>query len=234
MNLCGRLLALIGLHSMASAAPAPAGAQPPFEYQVWAADHVVIADSTRAGDGIRYRLNKLLKGDAHKLQSRKDATLDVDDTIWRQLGKRPVTGKRVLLLLKGPRAVPPVHAALEWYVLDARQQFVHAPDDATVRKTLLLADLENLLRRPPFDLGRCGQVTQRSDFVLCSEVLHAGTRSEGRIGRLYRYGAEMTGERKGQIIDTESTGGGTWFIFLGNERPHLWSVSGWDVESNPR
>jgi len=234
MKFIARLLALIGLHSMASAAPAPAGAQPPFEYQLWVADHVVLAVAMKSGERVSYRLERVLKGDANKLRFGDARLLDFDDSMWRLLGRRAVTGDSVLLLLSGPRAAPPTHHALELYLLDTSLRFTHAPDDKSVRRTLMLAEVERMLREPPFDTSRCGRVTLRGEYVLCVDILHGGTRSEGRVGRLYRYGAEMKGERKGQIVDTEPTGGGLKFIFLGNERPHLWSVSGWDLESNPR
>jgi hypothetical protein len=99
---------------------------------------------------------------------------------------------------------------------------------------MTVSDVERMLRAPPFDTRECGRVTVRDEYVLCMEILHGGTRSEGRVGRLYRHGVEMKAARKGQRIDTEPTGGGLQFIFLGDERPHLWSVSGWDLESHPR
>ena len=240
MKFLGRVLALIGLHTMASmasmapAAPAPAGAEPPFEYQLWAADHVVIATALRSGENVSYRLQRLLKGDPATLKFKETQMLDVDDAMWRQLGRRAPAGDSVLLLLRGPRAAPPAHSALELYLLGVKLTFIHAPDDASVRKSLNAADVERMLREPPFDTRGCGRVTLRGEYVLCTEILHGGTRSEGRIGRLYRHGVEVKGERKGQTIDTDPTGGGMKFIFLGNERPLLWTVSGWDLESNPR
>lgn len=234
MKFIARLLALIGLHSMASAAPAPAGAQPPFEYQLWVADHVVLAVALRSGERVTYRLQRVLKGDAGKLRFGEKQLLDVNDAMWRLLGKRAATGDGVLLLLHGPKPAAPMHDVLELYLLDGSSRFTHASDDASVRKTLTVAEVERMLSVPPFDTRNCGRVTLRGEYVLCTEILHGGTRSEGRVGRLYRYGVELKGERKGQIVDTEPTGGGIRFIFLGNERPHLWSVSGWDLESNPR
>ncbi len=232
MKFIARMLALIGMNTAAIAAPA--GAQPPFEYQLWAADHVVLAVALRSGENVGYRLQKVLKGSAATLKFREGQTLDVDDAMWRQLGRRAVTGDSVLMMLRGPRAAAPAHNALELYILDGSLRFTHAADDASVRKTLTAAEVERVLRAPPFDTRGCGRMTLRGEYVLCTEVLHAGTRSEGRVGRLYRYGVELKGEKKGQIIDTEPAGGGIKFIFLGNERPHLWSVSGWDLESNPR
>lgn len=240
MKFIVRLLALIGLQSAAATAQTPAGmqpsagAQPPFEYQLWAADHVVLATALRSGENVGYRLQKVLRGSAATLKFRDGQTLDVDDAMWRQLGRRAVSGDGVLLLLRGPRAAAPAHGALELYILDSGLRFTHAPDDASVRKTLRMADVERMLGAPPFDTRGCGRMTIRGEYVLCTEVLHGGTRSEGRVGRLYRYGVEVKGEKRGQIIDTEPAGGGIKFIYLGNERPHLWSVSGWDLESNPR
>ena len=234
MKFLARLLALIGLHSMVNAAQPPAGAQPPFEYQLWSADHVVLAVAMRSGDKVSYRLQRVLKGDAKTLRFREPQVLDVDDSTWRLLGRQAATGDSVLLMLYGPRSMLPAHTSFELYLFDSRLRFTHAPDDASVRRTLTVAEVENILRAPPFDTSRCGRVTLRGEYVLCTEILHGGTRSEGRAGRLYRYGVELKGERKGQIIDTDPTGGGLKFIFLGNERPHLWSVSGWDLESAPR
>jgi len=234
MKLIARLLALIGMHTAGTATAAPAGAQPPFEYQLWSADHVVQAIVTHSGERVNYRLQSVLKGDAGRLKFREPQILDVDDSMWRLLGRRAASGESVLLMLRGPRAPSPAHTAMELYRFDHRLRFTHAPDDVTVAKTLAVSDVERLLRAPPFDMCNCGRITLRGDYLLCVDILHGGTRSEGRVGRLYRHGVEVKGERKGQIVDTEPTGGGLRFIFLGNERPHLWTVSGWDVESNPR
>jgi len=133
--------------------------------------------------------------------------------MWRLPGRQAATGDGVLLILRGPKATPPARGALELYLLDSSLRFTHAPDDASARRTLTLAEVERLLRAPPFDTRGCGRVTLRGEFVLCTEILHGGTRSEGRIGRPYRYGIELKGGRTGQIIDTEP-GGGLKFIFL--------------------
>lgn len=62
------------------------------------------------------------------------------------------------------------------------------------------------------------------------EVVHAGTRSEGRIGRLFRDGREVHGAPGDRIELTD----GRVLTHLGSERPHLWSVSGWTVAPDPR
>lgn len=61
-------------------------------------------------------------------------------------------------------------------------------------------------------------------YELRVQVLHAGTRSEGRVGHLYRDGREVRGTRPGETVVGPH---GTVYEFLGDERPHLWSVSGW-------
>lgn len=58
-------------------------------------------------------------------------------------------------------------------------------------------------------------------------VQRAGTRSEGRIGRLYATGQEVRSE-PGATISTGPDG--PEFVFLGDERPHLWSLSGWAIQ----
>jgi hypothetical protein len=212
------------------AVTACAAAQPPFEYQLWTANHVVIATALRSGENVGYRLQRVLKGNPATLKFREAQTLDVDDAMWRQLGRRAVTGDSVLLLLNGPRAMPPAHSALELDLLNAKLQFTHAQEDAGVRKTLSITDVERMLREPPFDTRSCGRITLRGEYLLCTEVLHAGTRSEGSIGRLYRHGAEIKGEQKEQAVNVDPTGGSATFIFRGNERPYLWSVSGWQMD----
>ncbi len=234
MKLLTRLLAMIGMHVLPAVAQTQAGAQPPFEYQLWAADHVVTAVTLRSGERVSYRVQRVLKGNAGSLRYREPQVLDIDDAMWRLLGRRAETGESALLLLRGPQAAAPAHGVLEYYVLGTGSRFMHAPDDASVRKALSVNDVERLLRAPPFDTRTCGRITLRGEYLLCVDILHGGTRSEGRSGRLYRHGVEVKGERTGQIIDTEPAGGGLKFIFLGNERPQLWSVSGWDLQSHPR
>ncbi len=77
-------------------------------------------------------------------------------------------------------------------------------------------------------LGR-EEVVGAGRYELRVEVLHAGTRSEGRIGRLYLDGTEVPGGEVGQVVDA----GDRRFTFLGDDRPHLWSTSGWAEEPGP-
>lgn len=72
------------------------------------------------------------------------------------------------------------------------------------------------------------ETTRLGPYELRVEVLHAGTRSEGRVGRLYHGDREIRGGRPGEtiVVDPE----GPVLVYLGEERPHLWSVSGWTVE----
>ena len=67
------------------------------------------------------------------------------------------------------------------------------------------------------------------DLVLRVEVLHAGTRSEGRVGRLFRGDVEVTGHQVGDV----AVDGDVRFRFRGHERPHLWSASGWALDDGP-
>lgn len=71
--------------------------------------------------------------------------------------------------------------------------------------------------------------TRVGPYVLRVEVLHAGTRSEGRVGRLFEGKREVRGARAGETISVDP--GGRVLVFLGDERPHLWSVSGWTIEA---
>lgn len=71
------------------------------------------------------------------------------------------------------------------------------------------------------------------DYELRVRVLHAGTRSEGRVGGLYRGGKTVVAGSVGEVIEVPDAGGTIRFVFLGDERPHLWSVSGWAVQSPP-
>ncbi len=231
MKFMAPLLALIGMQTVVSAAQTPAGAQPPFEYQLWAADHVVLTVALRSSDRVSYRLERVLKGNAVTLNFREPQILDVDDTVWQRLGKRASSGERALLLLRKPDGAARTHHVLELYLLGSGSRFTHAANDASVKQSLTINEVERLLRMPPFDTRGCGRVTVQGEYVLCSEILHGGTRSEGRIGRLYRHGVAVPGTQKGQVIETEPTGGGLKFIYRGAERPHLWSVSGWDVET---
>ncbi len=71
-----------------------------------------------------------------------------------------------------------------------------------------------------------GTTVSRDGWVLTTQVLHAGTRSEGYHGVLTHDGAEVAGKR-GQTMETPL---GT-LLYQGSleERPHLWSHSGWKV-----
>jgi hypothetical protein len=67
-------------------------------------------------------------------------------------------------------------------------------------------------------------------YTLRVKVVHAGTRSEGRIGKLFRGDEEI---RAAQVGDTiEVAPGGPVLVFLGDERPHAWSVSGWALQGH--
>lgn len=72
------------------------------------------------------------------------------------------------------------------------------------------------------------EVTRVGAYELRVAVLHRGTRSEGRVGRLFHGDREVRGRARGQAVEAEP--GGARFVFLGAERPHLWSVSGWQLE----
>ena len=71
------------------------------------------------------------------------------------------------------------------------------------------------------------EVREAGDYLLRTRILHAGTRSEGRIGRLYSGGIELPGRTPGEFIDVMTPQGVVRFTYLGDARPHLWSVSGW-------
>jgi len=70
-------------------------------------------------------------------------------------------------------------------------------------------------------------VLQAGDFQLRIRILHAGTRSEGRIGRLFHHGVELAGRTAGERIEVATPDGTVCFTWLGEARPHLWSHSGW-------
>lgn len=75
------------------------------------------------------------------------------------------------------------------------------------------------------------ETTSVGPYELRVHVVHAGTRSEGRIGRLFRDGREIRGERPGHtvVVDPASPSSPA-FVYVGDDRPHLWSVSGWTLE----
>jgi len=78
------------------------------------------------------------------------------------------------------------------------------------------------------------EVRQAGHYLLRTRILHAGTRSEGRIGRLFRDGIELPGRAPGEAIDVTTPAGTVRFTYLGEARPHLWSVSGWTDRAVPR
>jgi hypothetical protein len=77
------------------------------------------------------------------------------------------------------------------------------------------------------------EVREAGDYLLRTRILHAGTRSEGRIGRLFRNGTEVPGRIPGEFIDVTTPAGSVRFTYLGEARPHLWSISGWTDRAVP-
>lgn len=77
------------------------------------------------------------------------------------------------------------------------------------------------------------EVRQAGDYLLRTRILHAGTRSEGRIGRLFRHGTEVPGRTPGEFIDVTTPAGAVRFTYMGEARPHLWSISGWTDRAVP-
>lgn len=71
-------------------------------------------------------------------------------------------------------------------------------------------------------------------YELQVRTLHTGTRSEGRIGRLYCDGSEVHPSATGGRIEVDTPTGTVVFVHVGDERPHLWSTSGWTVERDDR
>ena len=69
------------------------------------------------------------------------------------------------------------------------------------------------------------EVTRVGEYELRVTVLHAGTRSEGRVGRLYRSGVEVAGTQ-GDVVEAD----GVRLVHRGDERPHLWAASGWSLD----
>jgi len=78
------------------------------------------------------------------------------------------------------------------------------------------------------------ETLQAGDYLLRTRLLQAGTRSEGRIGRLFRHGIEVVGRTPGETIDVATPAGPVRFTYLGEARPRLWSTSGWTHQSGPR
>ena len=78
------------------------------------------------------------------------------------------------------------------------------------------------------------EVREAGDYVLRKRILHVGTRSEGRVGRLFRAGIEVPGRKRGEFIDVTTPLGVVRFTYMGDARPHLWSVSGWTDRALPR
>ena len=76
------------------------------------------------------------------------------------------------------------------------------------------------------------ETTTVGSYELRVEVRHAGTRSEGRIGRLFLQGREIHGEGPGHtiVVDPASPSSPA-LVHVGDDRPHLWSVSGWTLEA---
>lgn len=73
-------------------------------------------------------------------------------------------------------------------------------------------------------------MTRDGPYELRVHVVQRGTRSEGRIGRLYHHGVEVHGTHVGEVVD----GPTHRFGFHGHDRPHLWSTSGWSLDIPPR
>jgi hypothetical protein len=76
----------------------------------------------------------------------------------------------------------------------------------------------------------CDEAVRAGDYLLCVRILHAGTRSEGRIGRLYRAGAPVPDIAVGGTLEVPVADGVVRFTFHGWPRPHAWSHSGWSAQ----
>lgn len=76
---------------------------------------------------------------------------------------------------------------------------------------------------------RCDETVFAGDYLLCLRVLHAGTRSEGRIGRLFRGGIEVPGRTVGETVEVTLPDRTVRFTWHGDARPRLWSNSGWSL-----
>jgi hypothetical protein len=75
----------------------------------------------------------------------------------------------------------------------------------------------------------CDEEVRAGPFLLCITVVHAGPHREGRSGRLYRDGVELVAD-PGDVVDVDMPDGVVRFTYLGEDRPHLWTVSGWTAE----
>lgn len=76
---------------------------------------------------------------------------------------------------------------------------------------------------------RADEVVEVGDVVLCITVRRRGTRSEGRVGRLFDGGRERRHDPIGTTVAGTRLPDVVAFEFLGWDRPQLWSTSGWAV-----
>ncbi len=97
---------------------------------------------------------------------------------------------------------------------------------ATLAAMLSLTSLAGRSRAP----RQCDEALRVGDYLLCTQVLHAGTRSEGRVGRLFLDDREVSGRTAGDTIEVRTPERTVRFTFLGDQRPHLWSKSGWTAD----
>jgi|JI8StandDraft_1071087.scaffolds.fasta_scaffold371730_1 hypothetical protein len=97
---------------------------------------------------------------------------------------------------------------------------------ATLATMVSLTPLAGRGRAP----RECDETFRAGGYLLCTQVLHAGTRSEGRVGRLFLDDHEVTGRTAGETIEVRMPQGTVRFKFLGDQRPHLWSNSGWTAD----
>lgn len=65
-------------------------------------------------------------------------------------------------------------------------------------------------------------------YIFCKTILHQGTRSEGSIGRLMYNGKRFVGKTIGEEIYLNDGKNSITLIWRGDERPYLWSHSGWE------
>ena len=78
------------------------------------------------------------------------------------------------------------------------------------------------------------EVREAGEYLLQTRILRGGTRSEGPVGRLYRGGIELPRRTPGEFLGVTTPQGVVRFTYLGEARPHLWSVSGWTDREQPR
>jgi hypothetical protein len=127
-------------------ARAPAGAQPPLEYQIAVTPRVVLADTRIEGERVSYDVRETWRQVMYQAPDEQARPVTPDLGTWKLLGYVPRAGQPVVLFL-APRGDGAEDARELMPVTDGR--VTYAPTDATVTRVLTLEEMKRIVMANP-------------------------------------------------------------------------------------